>query len=79
MKIKHRMMDTGKKLVFTFCKMFENVRLLADLHSEFAKFADFFMNLSQRGQCILFSVIFTPSPPSYQGSVWVLRQLSHLN
>jgi hypothetical protein len=25
-----------------------------------------------RGQCILFSVVFTPSPPSHHGSVWVL-------
>jgi hypothetical protein len=33
------------KLVFTFCKMFENVRFLADMHLEFAKFADFYVDI----------------------------------
>jgi hypothetical protein len=28
--------------------------------------------------CILFSVVFAPSPPSHRGSVWVLSYLSSL-
>ncbi len=32
----------------------------------------------QRGQCILFSVVFTPSPPSHHGSVWALPVISLL-
>jgi hypothetical protein len=27
-------------------------------------------------KCILFSVVFTPSPPSYQGNVYVLPVIS---
>jgi hypothetical protein len=34
--------------------------------------------MDQRGQCILFSVVFTPSPPSHHGSVWVLPVISLL-
>jgi hypothetical protein len=30
------------------------------------------------GQRVLFSVVFTPSPPSHHGSVWVLPVLSVL-
>ncbi len=33
---------------------------------------------NQRGQCILFSVVFTPSPPGHHGSVWVLSVISPL-
>jgi hypothetical protein len=36
-EIKLRIMDTGKKFGFTFCKMIENVWLYADLHSKLAK------------------------------------------
>ncbi len=32
----------------------------------------------QRGQCKLFSVVFTPSAPIHHGSVWVLPVLSLL-
>ncbi len=32
----------------------------------------------QRGQCMLFSVVFTSSSPSHYGSVWVLSHLSIL-
>ncbi len=32
--------------------------------------------LPTRGQCILFSVVFTPSPPSHHSSVWVLPVFS---
>ncbi len=32
----------------------------------------------QRRQCILFSVVFTHSPPSHLGSVWVLPVISLL-
>ncbi len=36
--------------------------------------------LYQRGQCILVSVVFTLSPPSHNGSVWLLPcTLSTLN
>jgi hypothetical protein len=35
------------------------------------------MLLAQRGHCILFSVVFTPSPPSRRGSVWVLPVISN--
>ncbi len=40
-------------------------------------FCSFFKNetehaCSQRGQCILFSVVFSHSPHSHHGSVWVL-------
>jgi hypothetical protein len=85
----------AKKFVFSFCKMFENVRYFADMHSEFAKFADFYVNIkfvdiqtecyskiamtpSQRGRCILLSVVFTPSPPGPHGSVWVITVISLL-
>ncbi len=37
-----------------------------------------FLALLIRGQFILFSVVFTPSPPSRQGSVWVLPDISLL-
>jgi hypothetical protein len=33
---------------------------------------------SQWAQCILFSVVFTPSPPSHHGSVWLLPVISLL-
>ncbi len=32
----------------------------------------------QRCQCILYSVVFTPSPPSHHGSVWLLPIISLL-
>jgi hypothetical protein len=32
----------------------------------------------QRGQCILFSVVFTPFHPSHHGSVWLLPVISIL-
>ncbi len=32
----------------------------------------------QRGRCVLFSAVFTPSPPSHHGSVWVLPVISLL-
>jgi hypothetical protein len=32
----------------------------------------------QRGQCFWFSVVFTPSSPNHQGSVWVLPVVSLL-
>jgi hypothetical protein len=28
---------------------------------------------AQSGQCILFSTVFTPSPPNQHGNVWVLN------
>ncbi len=34
--------------------------------------------LTQRGQFILFSVVFTPSPPGHHGSVWLLPVISLL-
>jgi hypothetical protein len=33
--------------------------------------------MDQRGQCILFSVVFTPSPPPPPGQVWI--QTCHLS
>ncbi len=36
------------------------------------------VNLEQRSQCILFSVVFTPSPPSPYGSVWAQTVISLL-
>jgi hypothetical protein len=33
---------------------------------------------SNKDQCILFSVVFTPSPSSHHGSVWVLPVISLL-
>ncbi len=34
--------------------------------------------LEQRGQCILFSVVFTPPPSSHHGTFWVLPVISLL-
>ncbi len=37
--IKRRMIDIGKKKLFTFCKMFDNVEFFSHLHLKFAKSA----------------------------------------
>jgi hypothetical protein len=83
MGIKQRMIDISQKICLYILQMLENVCLFADLHSEVAKFADFYvdikfvdmqtecyskivMTLSQRGQCILLSVVLPPSPPARQ-------------
>jgi hypothetical protein len=39
MGIKRRMIDIGKKQLFTFCKMFENVQFFSHLHLKYAKSA----------------------------------------
>jgi hypothetical protein len=39
MGIKRRMIDIGKKLLFTVFKMFENVQLFSHLHLNFSKSA----------------------------------------
>jgi hypothetical protein len=40
MGIKRRMIDIGKKKLFTFCKMFENVQFFSHLPLKYAKSAD---------------------------------------
>jgi hypothetical protein len=37
--IKRKMVDNGKKKLFTFCKMFENVEFFSHLHFKYAKSA----------------------------------------
>ena len=39
MGIKRRMIDIGKKLLFNFYKMFENVQFFSHLHLKYAKSA----------------------------------------
>jgi hypothetical protein len=39
MGITRRMIDIGKKITFTFCKMFENVQFFSHLHFKIAKSA----------------------------------------
>jgi hypothetical protein len=48
------MIDIGKKLLFTFCKMFENVQFFSHLHLKYAKSAfmtqqNFFLEKYQYG------------------------------
>ncbi len=70
-----------KKYTFSLIELIRNLQRVCGVEGKICILTQhntYIYIIQHQGQCILFSVVFTPSPPSHHGSVWVKPIISLL-